>query len=341
MNGTTNEVVNVARDVPADYQLAKGVSGQLTLALDATVPMTVNVGQVQKTYTVNFVNAQGDVVKTMSVNGTTGEHVDVSTDVPSDYQLADGVSGQLTLALDAATTIIVPVVTKPVTSNAGSQASQAGSNTSSQVSQAGSNESQPVSTGSQATSETTSTAQPGSTGSQSTSAVTSAAQPASTGSQAGQQSVASQATSTASQAGNGQSAASAVTSTTSQAGNGQSATSAVTSTTSQAASLASEDGQSRVPGQLSAGMYIDPITSISTQPVAQPATQTRATSVKVASAAVAVKSAAPRPATASQSANTLPQTNEHSANWAVSLGLTALVGLIGLAGLAKLERHDN
>ena len=76
---------------------------------DPETPLVIKVDRVQKTYTVNFINAQGVLVKTETLNGTTNEVVNVASDVPADYQLAKGVSGQLTLALDATVPMTVNV----------------------------------------------------------------------------------------------------------------------------------------------------------------------------------------------------------------------------------------
>ncbi|RRK10011.1 LPXTG cell wall anchor domain-containing protein [Lactiplantibacillus garii] len=312
-SGKTGERLSVAKDVPTDYQLATGVTGQLTLAQDAQTPMTVNVDRLQKTYTVNFVDAQNQIIKTVTFSGTTGENKDVTTDIPAGYQLAAGVSAQLTLAMDATKPMTIQLSAK----SAASQGSQATSDSSTA--------SQPSSVASQATSDQSTASQPSSVASQATSDQSTASQPGS---------VASQATSDSSTASQPSSVASQT------AGN--------LVTTSQACPVTSNQPmmvshQANLQGLQVSRREIMSSGSAQPQNVSQVSSQAqRAVSVKAAQAAVITKSGTKsqaQPATARQRAMSLPQTDERTSSLAVSLGLTALAGLLGLAGLVKKERR--
>ena len=323
LSGTNGEVRDLITEIPVDYQLAVGVSAQIRLA-HPTMPFVINVAQVQKTYTINYVNAQRQVVKTETVRGVTGQRVNVASGVPSNYKLAANASGTVTLALDATTPITVNLVAK----TAGSQ----GSGAASDQSQAGS-------TASQAPSDQGNDSQPASTGSQATS----------------NQPAASQTTSQSSSASQASSTASAATSQRSQAANLQDSR-----TPNDPKVIVTEGGvaepATRRPmptngnTQNVAGRFSGQATQPNVASTAEPATvhgtsgQSQVTVASAAATAQAptMKRLAPANAAAQgqPATTTLPQTNEKDSNLAVSLGLTALVGLLGLVGLRKRERHE-
>lgn len=125
LSGTVGDNISLNLKLPEGYELVAGQSipSSITVAENEDQTITVKIKQapVSRTLVLNYVDEDGNTIKTTTLNGMIGKNLSISVQVPNGYELSNAteVPSSILLKKDTPQALMIHIKRVPITYNTG------------------------------------------------------------------------------------------------------------------------------------------------------------------------------------------------------------------------------